>query len=191
MKTANDALASLHAFSRKNFSGDWCKDWHDITADWLDTHIDKRLDTLGTLPFTSDMVSRITDEWEEKRTTARNWVSSLQAVRDLESTGAVIKQEQDTLICTNKQELAERNATNPVDDVCKEYWRLVQNVREAFLKLQIHCSKHDLKEPIPNDIMKKSDIKNFLNCWNFGLFHKNPTKKQEDAYFKEFMKHQL
>lgn len=191
MRKGCDALATLHSFARKNFSGDWCKDWHDITADWLDSHVDKRLDQLSTLPFTDGTISRIADEWEEKRTTAKGWLLALQGVKDLELAGAVIKQEQDTLICTNKDELTNKASITEVDDVCREFWRLCQNTRESFLKLELFCDKNGLKEPIANEVMRKDNAQDFLDGWNWGLYHKQPTDKQREAFNQQLIKNQL
>lgn len=180
--TASKSLAELHQFSRKNFSGDWRNDWHDLTEQWLNVNVQKRTQAVEELPLTQPMKDNILADWGTKRNEAVKLIQSLQCLAELEANGLEISQDKDTLICGNADALAQRLASVEVDEVAKEYWRITQNFRATFLQLQDFCKKHGLKEPQVIDTLKKDNEQSFVQSWEIGLFTTNPTPMQEEAF---------
>lgn len=195
MTAANEALANLHNLACKSFGAandrsNWPRDWHDLNAEWLKSNIEKRLQSLDTLPFTTAMLDRIRQQWQDTENTAKKWLQALDVVRQLETQGAEIHEgDRHKLICGNADEIAAIGTTYPIGDEPRELWRLIQNVRAEFLKVQRYCKKHSLKELRPADVISKDNPESFVRSWALGLFALSPDAEQQRNY-NDFLFHQ-
>lgn len=185
MKAANEALQNLHQLACKSFGAandrsNWPKDWHDLTTEWLQSHIAERLQALDAMPFTDTMLDRIKEQWQDTEDNAKKWLQALDKLRDLESQGAEIQDgDRHKLICKNADAIAAVGTEYPIGDEPRELWRLIQNLRSDWMRIESYAKKLHLKEPRISDYISKDDPDSFARSWAFGLFTSTPSPEQE------------
>lgn len=179
LSTANNAYSCLRTLARKSFGGNHPKDWHDFKEAWINENIDKRVNSLGDMPFTESLLGRIANEWHEKREEALSWCKQLAKLQELELAGADIKDDGGTLRISNRDELLAKVGNYKIDDEAKEVWRLICNARDAYGKLQSYLCSHDCKGVEANRVMQMDDPAKFAYNWSLGFWTNHPSKEQE------------
>lgn len=181
---ASIAVKSLHDLTLKSFGESvnrksWAKDWHDLTEDWLQSHISERLASIDALPLTEPMKQRIRQQWETTRETATKWLHDIDALRTVEASGAKIRLNPEySFICDNAEELAAVGTAYPIGSEAVELWRLCQNLRADYNKIRSFVNNHNLKELTIAALFTMNDPNSFAQSWALGLLAKTPTTTQ-------------
>lgn len=194
LNTANYAYKQLRTLASKSFGGgkNMPDNWEGFTDEWVEKNINRRVDTLGSMPLTEGLINRIMGDWNDKRKEGKQWVKELQTLHDLKLSGAIIKEEYGTHIlrCPNLDEIADAASKIEIDKTCKELWRLAQNVRDALNRLNNFCKNNDLKEIEPNRVAAMDNPQAFAEAFAVGMYSNHLTDQQNKTLMHSIVKNQ-
>lgn len=151
---------------------------------WLNDYVDGKVKSVDNLAGTDvenvlpiGQLADIRQQWENKRAKGLEYVRTIALMLKRYPRGKYsIYQWQ--IKCENLDELVKAMTAVPVDDVCKELFRLYANVVDDLARLNNYAKEHDCKRFPTTMIGRWATATDFAEAFNCGAFSEHPTNEQ-------------